>query len=49
MNQSLAIEELEPDDYAAAIPGLAALLVDAVEGGASVNFLAGVTRDQAAA
>jgi GNAT superfamily N-acetyltransferase len=33
----------------AAIPRLAALVVDAVEGGASVNFLAGVTIDQAAA
>ena len=30
-------------------PGLAALLVDAVDSGAGVNFLAGVTRDEAAA
>jgi GNAT superfamily N-acetyltransferase len=49
VNPSLAIEDLDPDDYAAAIPGLAALTVDAVEGGASVNFLAGVTREEAAA
>jgi GNAT superfamily N-acetyltransferase len=35
-------------DYRAAIPGLAALLVDAVDGGASVNFLAGTTAQQAA-
>ncbi len=43
------IEDLDPDAYVAAIPGLAALVVDAVEGGASVNFLAGVTMAQAAA
>jgi len=43
------IETLDPASYRAAIPGLAALLVDAVEGGASVNFLAGVTHDDAAA
>jgi GNAT superfamily N-acetyltransferase len=40
---------LDPDEYVTAIPGLAALVVDAVEGGASVNFLAGVTEDEAAA
>lgn len=44
-----AIETLDADGYVAAIPSLAALLVDAVEGGASVNFLAGVTHDEAAA
>jgi GNAT superfamily N-acetyltransferase len=43
------ITELDADGYAAAIPGLAALLVDAVEGGAAVNFLAGVTAEQARA
>jgi GNAT superfamily N-acetyltransferase len=42
------IEALEEGAYEAAIPELAALLVDAVEGGASVNFLAGVTLDEAA-
>jgi hypothetical protein len=42
-----AIEALDPVAYAAAIPGLAALVVDAVEGGASVNFLAGVSMAQA--
>ena len=46
---SIEIVELEPDAYAAAIPGLAALLVDAVESGASVNFLAGVTDEEARA
>jgi GNAT superfamily N-acetyltransferase len=39
----------DADDYRAAIPGLAALLVDAVDGGAGVNFLAGTTIEQAAA
>jgi GNAT superfamily N-acetyltransferase len=43
------IEAIDPSSYDDAIAGLAALLVDAVEGGASVNFLAGVTRDEAAA
>ena len=43
------IVELDPDEYPAAIPELAALVVDAVEGGAAVNFLAGVTIDEAAA
>jgi GNAT superfamily N-acetyltransferase len=43
------IEELDPEAYRAAIPGLAALIVDAVAGGASVNFMAGVTVSEAAA
>jgi GNAT superfamily N-acetyltransferase len=34
-------------DYETAIPGLADLLVDAVEGGASVNFLDGLTVEDA--
>jgi GNAT superfamily N-acetyltransferase len=42
-----SIERLDPDGYVAAIPGLAALTVDAVDGGAGVNFLAGVTTDEA--
>jgi GNAT superfamily N-acetyltransferase len=44
----VAIAELDPDEYIAAIPALAALVVDAVNGGASVNFLAGVTEGEAA-
>jgi len=44
-----AVRALDPDAYLAAIPGLARLVVDAVDGGASVNFLAGVTEAQAAA
>ena len=42
------VTALEPSAYEAAIPELSALLVDAVEGGASVNFLAGVTIAEAA-
>jgi GNAT superfamily N-acetyltransferase len=37
------IERLDPDRFVAAIPALAALLVDAVDDGASAGFLAGLT------
>jgi GNAT superfamily N-acetyltransferase len=40
------IETIEPAAYDAAIPGLGALLKDAIDGGASVNFVAGVTQAQ---
>jgi GNAT superfamily N-acetyltransferase len=43
------IAELDAEAYAAAIPGLAELLIDAVEGGAAVNFLAGVAEQDARA
>lgn len=43
------IAALDAAGYEAAIPGLAELIVDAVEGGASVNFLAGVTTAETAA
>jgi len=39
------VEALEPASFDDAIPGLGALLRDAVDGGASVNFVAGVTQD----
>ena len=42
----IAIVELDGDAFEAALDGLADLLVDAVEGGASVNFLAGADRDE---
>jgi GNAT superfamily N-acetyltransferase len=42
------VATLDAEAYAAAIPGLAELIVDAVEGGASVNFLAGVTAAETA-
>ena len=45
----MRIEAIDPSSYDDAIAGLSALLVDAVEGGAAVNFLAGVTTDDAAA
>ena len=48
-DRPVTIETLDPVAYEAAIPGLAALIVDAVAGGASVNFLADVTVDEAAA
>lgn len=42
------IERLDAAAYMAAIPALAELVKDAVEGGAGVNFMAGVTADEAA-
>ncbi|HET9084888.1 MAG TPA: GNAT family N-acetyltransferase [Candidatus Limnocylindrales bacterium] len=42
----MKIEAIDPASYDAAIPGLGALLKDAVDGGASVNFVAGVTAEQ---
>ena len=43
------IERLIPEAFAAAVPQLADVLVDAVAGGASVGFLAGFDRAEAAA
>jgi ribosomal protein S18 acetylase RimI-like enzyme len=40
------IEAVDPAAYDAAIEGLGALLKDAIDGGASVNFVAGVTHEQ---
>ena len=40
------IEAIDPASFEAAIPGLGALLKDAVDGGASVNFVSGVTPEQ---
>lgn len=40
---------LDAEAYVAAIPALAALVVDAVEGGAGVSFMAGVTVAEAVA
>ena len=42
------IRELSVAAYRAAIPGLAALTVDAVDAGSGVNFLAGVTEAETA-
>lgn len=46
--EAIRIARLSAAEYKAAIPGLAALLVDAVDGGASVNFLAGLDEPTAA-
>jgi GNAT superfamily N-acetyltransferase len=43
------IRELDVEDFRRAIPSLADLILDAVGGGASINFLADVTHDEAAA
>jgi len=45
---AIRIRALSAAEYEAAIPRLAALIVDAVEGGAAVNFLAGVDEATAA-
>ena len=45
----MKVEALDPAAYDAAIEGLGALLKDAVDGGASVNFVAGVTPGEAEA
>lgn len=45
----MTVEPLDPDAYEAAIPELAALVVDAVAGGASINFLSDVTLASAGA
>lgn len=44
----IEVVALDADGYSEAIPSLADLLVDAVEGGASVNFLAGLGHAEAA-
>ena len=45
----MIIEAIDPSSYDDAVDGLGALLLDAVDGGASVNFLAGATKDEACA
>jgi GNAT superfamily N-acetyltransferase len=45
----MRIVELDAARYRAAIPALAALLLDVVDGGSSVNFLAGLTDAEATA
>ena len=45
----MKVEALDPASYDDAIEGLGALLKDAVDGGASVNFLAGATAEETAA
>lgn len=45
----MTVEALDPGEYEDAIPALADLVVDAVAGGASINFLADVTPEFAGA
>lgn len=45
--RTATVRALDPAGFVAAIPGLADLLVDAVDAGAAVNFLAGLTAEQA--
>jgi GNAT superfamily N-acetyltransferase len=49
VDSAVTVEPLEAARYEALIPELAALIIDAVESGAAVNFLAGVTPAEAAA
>ncbi|MEW2634824.1 GNAT family N-acetyltransferase [Streptomyces sp. NPDC048389] len=49
MTDDLTVTRLTPEDLPAAAPGLAALLLDAVDDGASVGFTASLTSAQAAA
>lgn len=46
---SVRVRTLSPDEATRAIPRLAALLVDAVASGASVNFMAGFSQTEAEA
>lgn len=43
------VQRLEPHDAAAALPALAEILLDCVAGGASVGFMASLSRERAAA
>jgi len=43
----IEIHSLEPDELPTALPALSAILVDCVRGGASVEFMATVTTDDA--
>lgn len=49
MPASPVIRTLGPDEALAAAPALGAVLVDCVEGGASVSFMAGLTAERAQA
>lgn len=47
MNPALSIRRLGPDEAAACVPALADVLIDCVEGGASVSFMLPISRDTA--
>lgn len=46
-DDDVVLRRLDPDEAAASVPALAALLVDCVEGGASVGFMAPLTVERA--
>lgn len=47
MTESITIRRLDPDQARAAIPALADVLIDCVQGGASVSFMQPMTLDKA--
>lgn len=49
MSSAYRIRRLEASDARAAVPALADILLDCIAGGASVNFMADTTREQAEA
>jgi GNAT superfamily N-acetyltransferase len=49
MSENLTIRALSPDEADAAVPALADILLDCVAGGASIGFMADVTRERAEA
>jgi GNAT superfamily N-acetyltransferase len=49
MSQAFRIRSLSPDEALGAVPALAAVLLDCVQGGASVSFMADMTLDAAQA
>src|ERR1700743_1525873 len=49
MMQAFRIRSLSPDEARGAVPALAAVLLDCVQGGASVSFMADMTPEAAQA
>jgi GNAT superfamily N-acetyltransferase len=49
MSEEIVVRALSPEEAEASVPGLSEVLVDCVEGGASVSFMAPLTRDRAEA
>lgn len=47
MIQDVVVRALGPEEARAAVPALSAVLMDCVEGGASVSFMAPLTRERA--
>jgi len=49
MTQAFRIRSLSPDEASASVPALAVVLLDCVQGGASVSFMAEMSLDEAEA